>query len=80
MALSYLQFFKVGEIMVSNYGHLMSTQGHFHIKLPLILTSQINFGMNTYGFMGGLCAISGPIDILYKILVSLEIETYDTRS
>ena len=24
----------VGEIMVSNYGHLMSTQGYFQIKLP----------------------------------------------
>ena len=32
MALSYLQFFKVDKIMVSNYGHLMTTQRYFHIQ------------------------------------------------
>ena len=36
LPLSYVQFFKVGEIMVSNYKHLMSTQRHFHITLILI--------------------------------------------
>ena len=34
MALIYLQCFKVGKIMVLNYGYLMSTQWHFHIKFP----------------------------------------------
>ena len=34
--MSHLQFFKVGEIMGSKYGHLMLSgyQGHFQIKLP----------------------------------------------
>ena len=33
MTLSYLQFFKVGKIMVSNYEHLMSIEGHFRIQI-----------------------------------------------
>ena len=33
--------FQIGEIMVSNYEHLMGTQRHFHIKLPLIMTLQM---------------------------------------
>ena len=34
-------FFKVGEVVVSNYGHLMSTQGNFQIKLPVVFILQM---------------------------------------
>ena len=61
VALSYLQFFKVGKIMVSNYGHLMGTQG----------ISIIN---NFENFFPKVCSLTPPT-IKYKMVTVIVVCT-----